>query len=166
LKVLGLGTLALCVGVSTVIAGPLPSEIKVDCQLGGADPPPKGVNVVARASTENPAPGLFNICYVNGFQSQPGSNWPKSLVIKNGDGTPLYDPDWPDEFLLDISFDAQRKANLMLILPYIKRCAKQKCDGDHGCECHQDHPPSGCDAVGNQLGGPAPSEPHIAGSGA
>ena len=106
-------------------AGPLPANIRADYQLGGAYPPPDGVNVVARDSTEDPVPGLFNICYVNGFQSQPGSNWPRNLVVKTADGSPLKDPNWPDEFLLDISSKKQRKANLALLLPVIAACAKK-----------------------------------------
>ena len=68
--------------------------------------------MVTRDSTDDPVPGIFNICYVNGFQSQPGSNWPVNLVVQKAGGKPLNDPNWPDEFLLDISNDVQRKANL------------------------------------------------------
>ena len=42
-----------------------------DYQLGGAYTPPAGVTVVSRDRTATPASGLYNICYVNGFQIQP-----------------------------------------------------------------------------------------------
>ena len=50
----------------------LPSS-GVDYQLGGAYPLPAGVGIVARDRTEAPAAGAYNICYVNAFQTQPGS---------------------------------------------------------------------------------------------
>ena len=49
-----------------------PPNAGFDYQLGGAYPPPPGVTVVSRDRTASPEPGLFNICYVNGFQVQPG----------------------------------------------------------------------------------------------
>jgi hypothetical protein len=45
----------------------------VDYQLGGAYPLPNGVGIVARDRSAAPAPGAYNICYVNAFQTQPGS---------------------------------------------------------------------------------------------
>src|SRR5262245_45079551 len=43
-----------------------------DYQLGGAYDPPADVEVLSRDRTDAPAPGLYNVCYVNGFQAQPG----------------------------------------------------------------------------------------------
>lgn len=107
--------------------GPLPAGAVVDYQLGGGYPPPPGVTVVVRDSTDPPEPGLFNICYVNGFQTQPGVNWPVELLLQGPDG-PLADAGWPDEFLLDISTGEARVANLALVLPAIRSCAEKGFD--------------------------------------
>lgn len=107
--------------------GPLPPGAVADYQLGGGYPPPPGVTVVVRDSTDVPAPGLFSICYVNGFQTQPGADWPEALLLKGPEG-PLADPGWPDEFLLDISTPEARAANLALVLPAIRSCADKGFD--------------------------------------
>lgn len=71
----------------------------VDYQLGGAYPPAAGIGIVARDRTDTPIPGAFNICYVNAFQTQPGSLrwWRRNhpgLVL------PVKDVQW-NEHLLD-----------------------------------------------------------------
>lgn len=43
------------------------------------------MTVVVRDSTDMPEPGLYSICYVNGFQTQPGAEWPVELLV---DGAP------------------------------------------------------------------------------
>ena len=108
--------------------GPLPPGALADYQLGGAYPPASGVTVVVRDSTDRPAKGYFNICYVNGFQTQPGADWPAELLVPGPDGRPLADPDWPDEFLLDISTPGKRLANLSLVQPAIRACADKGFD--------------------------------------
>lgn len=108
--------------------GPLPPGALADYQLGGAYPPSDGVTVVVRDSTDWPEPGYFNICYVNGFQTQPGADWPAELLVKGRDGLPLADPDWPDEFLLDIGSPGQRMANLARVMPALKACADKGFD--------------------------------------
>lgn len=127
LQLICISTLLLCLPLSAAISGegPLPDHLVVDYQLGGAYPPPAGVTVVVRDSTGDPVPGLYNICYLNGFQSQPDSKWPTDLVVRKADGSALVDAEWPDEFLLDISSPSQRKANLELLLPLIAGCAKK-----------------------------------------
>jgi hypothetical protein len=107
---------------------PLPAGALADYQLGGGYPPPAGVTVVVRDSTDQPAPGSFNICYVNGFQTQPGVDWPADLLVPAPAGAPLADPGWPDEFLLDISTAENRAANLALVLPAISSCADKGFD--------------------------------------
>jgi hypothetical protein len=99
-----------------------------DYQLGGGYPPPPGVTVVVRDSTDIPAPGLFSICYVNGFQTQPGADWPQELLLSGPDGQPLADPDWPDELLLDIGSPKARGGNLALLGPVIQSCAERGFD--------------------------------------
>jgi hypothetical protein len=86
----------------------LPLHAVADYQLGGAYPPASGVTVVTRDSTSRPARGLYSICYLNGFQSQPGVTWPRSLLVLGRNGRPLVDPGWPGEHLFDISTAAKR----------------------------------------------------------
>lgn len=102
----------------------LPSHGVTDYQLGGSYPPPPGVNIVVRDSTELPAPGLYNICYVNGFQTQPGDTWPKDLLVLASDGAPLVDPGWPDEHLLNISSQALQNRIIERFQTTISTCAK------------------------------------------
>ncbi len=69
----------------------------VDYQVGGAYPLPAGVGIVARDRTDAPAIGAYNICYINAFQTQPGTlAWwrDKGLVL------PVKDRAW-GEWLLD-----------------------------------------------------------------
>lgn len=86
-----------------------PADAVFDYQLGGVYPPSAGVTVVARDSTADPVEGAYNICYVNGFQTQPGDEWPTALLLTGDDGAPTVDPDWPDEHILDIGSDANRR---------------------------------------------------------
>jgi hypothetical protein len=106
----------------------LPPGAVADYQLGGGYPPPDGVTVVVRDSTDVPERGYFNICYVNGFQTQPGAVWPEDLLVPGPGGAPLADEGWPDEFLLDISSPEKRAANLALVLPVIRGCADKGFD--------------------------------------
>jgi len=101
---------------------PFPAGALADYQLGGAYDPPEGVTVVARDSTEEPAAGLYSICYVNGFQTQPGDDWPEELLVQV-DGQPLVDPNWPDEHLIDISSPTARTGAAARLDPTLRRCA-------------------------------------------
>ncbi|WP_237745205.1 endo alpha-1,4 polygalactosaminidase [Kribbella catacumbae] len=80
-----------------------PTHAKFDYQIGGAYTPPAGVQVVTRDRTAAPAAGLYNICYVNAFQVQPGEQgqWPSDLLLRDADGDLVIDEDW-GEALLDI----------------------------------------------------------------
>lgn len=112
-------------GVGVVRAlKPLPSNAVADYQLGGAYDPPARINVVVRDSSAARARDLYNICYVNGFQTQPGVAWPPQLLIRNSKGKPLVDPDWPDEHLLDISSEKLRTAVLERLAVTIAGCAR------------------------------------------
>lgn len=111
-------TSAACARVTVFPAG-----AQVDYQLGGAYPPPAGVTVVARDSTEDPAPGIYSICYINGFQTQPGEAWPDELLLRDEFGEPVVDPNWPDEYLLDISTPEAREANAARRIATILACA-------------------------------------------
>lgn len=103
-----------------------------DYQLGGVDDT-VGLAVVARDAAEQPMPGAYNVCYVNGFQSQPGEGdrWLQrygQAVLRDADGMPVTDPDWPAEYVLDPSTEAQREVILGALGPLISDCADKGFD--------------------------------------
>jgi hypothetical protein len=103
-------------------AAEFPGGAIADYQLGGAYEPDAEVGIVARDSTEQPAEGVYSICYVNGFQTQPGAEWPPELLVSvNGD--PLTDPNWPDEYIIDISTESSRADAAAVQFTSIERCA-------------------------------------------
>jgi hypothetical protein len=117
------------------ISYPTP-RAKFDYQIGGAYQPPSGVTVVSRDRGDDPAPGLYNICYVNGFQGQPGaanvegtSAWFKAtsaraaLLLKRNNGQYFEDPEWPGEIMFDIRTDAKRQSLANIVGGWIARCA-------------------------------------------
>jgi hypothetical protein len=84
-----------------------PTNGGLDYQLGGAYEPPAGVTIVSRDRNAAIAPGLFNICYVNGFQIQPDEEafWTSmhgDLILRDGANQPVIDTEW-DEMLIDVS---------------------------------------------------------------
>lgn len=104
-----------------------PERGAFDYQLGGPDDVP-GLAVVVRDATASPLPGAYNVCYVNGFQTQPGSGggWlaeRPSAVLHDRAGRPVVDPDWPDEYVLDPSTAAQRTLILDAMTPVVTACA-------------------------------------------
>ena len=68
------------------------------------------------------APGVYSICYINGFQTQPGVTWPDDLLIHEGNRL-LVDPTWPDEHIIDISTPAKRAAAASRQFASIDVCA-------------------------------------------
>jgi Glycoside-hydrolase family GH114 len=110
-----------------------PENASFDYQIGGDYTPPAGVKIVSRDRNASPAPGLYNICYVNGFQSQPGerSLWVTDhpeLVLSDSSGRPLIDPDWPDEVILDVSTAEKRNAIFAIEREWLAGCAQQGFD--------------------------------------
>ena len=108
---------------------PLPRNATADYQLGRAYEPARGVDVLTRDRTEKPAAGLYNICYVNAFQTQPGElRWWKDhypgLLLRSAEGDLVRDPDWPDEVLLDIRTEAKRRQLSGIEGAWLKGCAK------------------------------------------
>lgn len=101
---------------------PPPAGGAFDYQLGGAYPPPDGVQIVARDRSDPPAEGLYSICYVNAFQTQPGEQdaWPDDLLLRGDDGALVIDPDWPDEVLVDTHHPS---AVADVVAPWIRGCA-------------------------------------------
>jgi len=107
-----------------------PTPAVLDYQLGAAYTPPSGVTLVTRDSTATPAPGIYNICYVNGFQTQPEEKdlWlkdRKDLLLKDSGGNPIIDPDWPDEFILDTSTATKRTRLADITGTVIQRCSQK-----------------------------------------
>ena len=100
----------------------LPSPLVIDYQLGGAYPPPAGVTALVRDHTSHPEPGYFNICHFDGYQIPARASWPADLLLHAPDGTPLTDPEWPHDYLLDISTGEARARNLLLVLPMLLTC--------------------------------------------
>ncbi|MBL9103066.1 MAG: endo alpha-1,4 polygalactosaminidase [Myxococcales bacterium] len=104
-----------------------PPDGGFDYQLGSAYPPPDGVVIVTRDRTAAPAPGLYNLCYVNGFQAQPdAADWwldeHPDLVLRDGMGDPVIDVDW-DEMLLDTGTPEKRAAIAAIVGEWIAGCA-------------------------------------------
>jgi hypothetical protein len=115
--------------VATAVGRPLPpAGIDWDYQLGGAHPVPASVTTVVRDRKERPLAGGYNICYVNGFQTQPDERgfWRSSarrwrLVLHQG-GRPVVDSAW-GEWLLDIRTAAGRERLAAIVGRWIERCA-------------------------------------------
>ncbi|MEU3186018.1 endo alpha-1,4 polygalactosaminidase [Streptomyces sp. NPDC006923] len=115
-------------GTGTADVRPPRADAVFDYQLGGAYAPPAGVRAVSRDRAAKPATGLYNVCYVNAFQAQPGDavDWwhhrHPGLLLRGADGQPVIDGEW-EEPLLDISTDDKREALLGIVGPWIDRCA-------------------------------------------
>jgi len=114
-------------GLATAAPGPLfDPGTDVDYQLGGAwAGTPEHVGIVVRDRTEEPLAGRYNVCYVNGFQTQPDQKrfWRRHwrLVLKD-DGRPVVDSVW-GEWVLDIRTPAKRKALAAIVGRWTDRCA-------------------------------------------
>ncbi|QHF95480.1 MULTISPECIES: endo alpha-1,4 polygalactosaminidase [Streptomyces] len=95
-----------------------------DYQIGGAYTPPDGVGIVSRDHSDEPAPGLYNVCYVNAFQAQRGAegDWPSDLLLKDASGEIVYDGDWK-EALLDLRTEKKRERIADKVGKWIDSCA-------------------------------------------
>nr|WP_242422721.1 endo alpha-1,4 polygalactosaminidase [Nocardiopsis sp. TSRI0078] len=129
----------MCAGCASTAAAPAPEpppEGPFDYQLGGAYTPAAGVATVVRDSTGRPEPGLYSVCYVNAFQTQPQDRerWLEEhpdLVLRSADGEPVADPDWPDEYLLDTSTAGRRGRIADLVGGTVRTCDER---GFHAVE--------------------------------
>jgi hypothetical protein len=108
-------------GDSAVV--PPPADARWDIQLGGPRDVPDDVAIVERDRTAEPLGG-YDICYVNGFQSQPDDErWTDSdLVLRDAAGEPVIDEVW-QEYIFDISSADKRGALLEIVGPWIEGCA-------------------------------------------
>ncbi len=114
---------ALLLGPTAVTLPPVDADW--DYQLGGNRSVPDNVTVVDRDRNADPLEGAYNICYVNGFQTQPDEkkfwrdHW--SLVLKR-DGKPVVDSAW-GEWLLDIRTDSKRQRLAGIVGRWTDGCA-------------------------------------------
>ena len=123
--VLGMGPAAKSTRAATVALPPTNGQF--DYQIGGAYAPLTSVSIVDRDRSASPVAGLYNICYVNAFQTQPdeASFWTSghsSLLVKRANGTNLTDPDWPGEYILDTSTAAKRSSIATIVNGWMDGC--------------------------------------------
>ena len=115
---------------------PPPVHAGVDYQLGGDYRLPTGVSVVSRDwfSGRAATGDRYSICYVNAFQTQADdpdtvrpderSAWPASIVLTSiGD-----DPNWPGEYLVDISTASRRRRAAAHVEQMVQTCADKGFD--------------------------------------
>ncbi|WP_433257717.1 endo alpha-1,4 polygalactosaminidase [Streptosporangium sp. CA-135522] len=100
-----------------------PAHAGFDYQIGGAYTPPAGVRVVSRDHGASPAGGLYNICYVNAFQVQPGAEreWDSDLLLRDANGDVVVDEDW-GEALLDLRTTAKQQRIAAKVNGWIDGC--------------------------------------------
>jgi hypothetical protein len=103
-----------------------PAHGAFDYQIGGAYAPPAGVKIVSRDRTAAPAPGAYNVCYVNAFQAQPGDegDWDPDLLLRAADGRIVYDKDW-GEAVLDLRTPGKRERVAARVNTWIDGCASK-----------------------------------------
>lgn len=104
-----------------------PVSGRFDYQLGAAYELDGGLDVVVRDATAEPA-GAYDVCYVNGFQTQPGQadlwlDGNEDLLLHDAAGELVVDPDWPDEYVLDPSTPERRDRILGILGPVLTGCA-------------------------------------------
>lgn len=103
---------------------PLPVGTRADYQLGGPRSVPDDVGIVVR-DRRAPAAGRYDVCYVNGFQTQPDEQrfWQRHprLVLRQG-GRPVVDSAWGEQ-LLDLRTAAKRTALARIVAGWTRGCA-------------------------------------------
>lgn len=104
---------------------PLPVGTDWDYQLGGARKVPAHVGIVLRDRSARPVAGRYNICYVNGFQTQPDEKrfWKRhrALILRKG-GRPVVDSAWGEK-LLDIRTPHKRQRLARIVGRWMAGCA-------------------------------------------
>lgn len=118
--------LTLLSGGTAYAAGlPPPTGTDVDYQLGGNRSVPANVGIVVRDRNAAPAADRYNVCYVNGFQTQPDERgfwrYHATLLLRK-DGVPVVDEGW-GEILLDTRKAYKRAALAKLVGRWVDGCA-------------------------------------------
>jgi hypothetical protein len=140
---LALATALLGMTAAPVSAAPTyelpPANGTFDYQLGGAYAPAPDVDILSRDRLEQPVAGLYNICYVNLFQTQPNEPgqsksrppygttawWQKyhpKLLLRDSKKRLVIDKAW-NEAIFDIRTTAKRKALYAVQKTWIRGCA-------------------------------------------
>jgi hypothetical protein len=114
-------------GAATGTVAPPPVNALFSYQIGGAFTPLPGIGIVDRDRHDRPAAGLYNVCYVNAFQSQADEHrwWlrrHRSLLLFRK-GRAVVDGQW-NEQLLDTSTRAKRRALAGVIGTWMAGCAR------------------------------------------
>jgi hypothetical protein len=109
---------------------PLPVGTDVDYQLGGSRSVPANVGIVVRDRASRPLNGAYNVCYVNGFQTQPNERrfWRHRMgLVLRRHGHPVVDSAW-GEWLLDIRTSRKRHRLADIMGRWTRGCAKKAFD--------------------------------------
>jgi len=112
-----------------------PADASWDYQLDEAYDPADGVTVVARDwYWSTPLEDAYSICYVNAFQTQRDDDtverpdelgsWPPDVVLTDLPD----DPNWPGEYLVDLSSAATRATAAAHIHPIFEVCSEKGFD--------------------------------------
>ena len=108
----------------------LPVGTDVDYQLGGVRPVPAHVGIVVRDRKAGPVAGRYNVCYINGFQTQADERrfWNKrpGLILKRH-GHRVVDSAW-GEWLLDIRTPQKRQRLAGIVRTWVRGCAARGYD--------------------------------------
>lgn len=126
--------LLLILGIALLAGGPAaaasvvppPVGVDVDYQLGGVRSVPDRVGIVVRDRKAEPLAGRYNVCYVNGFQTQPDEKrlWRKrARLLLQRDGRFVRDEEW-NERILDIRTPGKRKRLARVVGRWIDGCAR------------------------------------------
>lgn len=108
---------------------PLPVGESFDYQLTEAYPPPAAAKIIVRDYRDDPVPGRYNICYINGLQTQPEelSWWTTNhpdLLLTDAGGAHVIDTEW-DEVLFDVRTAEQRSALAEIEAGWLDACAQK-----------------------------------------
>lgn len=106
-----------------------PIHGQFDYQIGGPYKPNASVTIVDRDMTVAPVPGVYSICYINAFQTQPNQKawWTKNHpnLLLRANNKLVEDPDWPGEYILDTRTAQKRAALAKIVGAWIDQCASK-----------------------------------------
>lgn len=130
--VVATAALTACGAAAPPERGLPPVGARFDYQLGGPYPPEPDVRIVTRDWHVKPAAGVYDICYVDAFQTQPEAEswWRRTHpdLLLRIDGAPVEDPNWPGQYLLDTSTAGSRQRLAAIEEPWIASCARKGFD--------------------------------------